>query len=48
MKKGLIGIAIILFAILLQQCSTGMEVLALVVGIVGLLITIISGVKSDG
>lgn len=47
MKKSLIGIAIILFAILLQQCSAGMEVFTLVVGIVGLVITIISGIKPD-
>ena len=35
------GIAILLFAILLQLCSFGMELLTLVVGIVGLIISII-------
>lgn len=35
------GIAILLFAILLQLCSTGMELLALGIGIVGLIITIV-------
>ena len=44
MKKSLIGIAI-----LLQQCSAGMEmdILSFMIGIVGLIITIICGVKSD-
>lgn len=47
-KKSLIGIAILLFAILLQQCSAGMEmdILSFMIGIVGLIITIICGVKS--
>lgn len=47
MKKCMAGIAIILFAILLQLCSVGMEVFNLIVGIVGLIITIISAVKAD-
>ena len=47
MKKCLIGIAIILFAILLQQCSAGMEVPVLIIGIAGLIVTIISGVGTD-
>lgn len=47
MKKSMIGIAILLFAILLQQCSAGMEIFTLMIGIVGLTITIICGVKSD-
>ena len=40
MKKSLIGIAILLFAILLQQCSAGMEIFTLTIGLVGLTITI--------
>lgn len=39
MKKNK-GTAILLFAILLQLCSTGMELLTLVVGVVGLIIAI--------
>ena len=35
------GIAILLFAILLQLASTGMELLTLGIGIVGLIISII-------
>jgi len=34
------GIAILLFAILLQLCSNGMELLTLGIGIVGLIIAI--------
>ena len=40
MAKSLIGIAIILFAILLQLSSVGMELLTLGIGIVGLIVTI--------
>ena len=39
MKKNK-GIAILLFAILLQLCSTGLEILTLLLGIVGLMITV--------
>ena len=39
------GIAILLFAILLQLCSSGMELLTLVVGIAGLIISIIDDAK---
>ena len=35
------GLAVILFAILLQLCSSGMELLALGIGIVGLVVTLI-------
>ena len=41
MSKSLIGIAIILFAILLQLCSVGIGWLPLGIGIVGLIVTII-------
>lgn len=40
MKKALMGIGLILFAILLQLCSSGMEILTLGIGVVGLIITI--------
>ena len=46
MKKNK-GIAILLFAILLQTCSTGMEALTLAVGAVGLVVTIIDDIKKD-
>jgi len=46
MKKNK-GIAILLFAILLQLCSSGMELLTLVIGLVGLFIAIIENVKKD-
>lgn len=41
------GIAILLFAILLQLCSTGMELLTLAIGVAGLVITIVDDVKKD-
>lgn len=34
------GIAILLFGILLQLCSTGMELLTLAIGIAGLIISL--------
>lgn len=40
------GIAILLFAILLQLCSTGMELITLGVGIAGLVIAIIDDSKN--
>ena len=44
MKKNK-GIAILLFGILLQMCSTGMELLTLGVGVIGLVVTIIDDSK---
>ena len=46
MKKSK-GIAILLFAILLQMCSSGMELLTLAVGVVGLVVAIINDSKKD-
>ena len=46
MKKNK-GIAILLFAILLQMCSSGMELLTLAVGAVGLVVAIIDDRKKD-
>ena len=40
MKKNR-GLAVILFAILLQLCSSGMELLVLGIGTVGLVVTLI-------
>ena len=45
LMKNTKGIAILLFAILLQLCSSGMELLTLGVGIVGLIISIIDDAK---
>ena len=44
MKKNK-GIAILLFAILLQMCSSGMELVALSVGAVGLVVAIVDDTK---
>ena len=46
MKKNK-GIAILLFAILLQMCSSGMELLTLAVGAVGLVLAIVDDSKKD-
>ena len=46
MKKNK-GIAILLFAILLQLCSTGMELITLGVGVVGLVIAIVDESKGE-
>ena len=46
MKKNR-GIAIILFAILLELCSTGMELLTLAIGAVGLVVAIIDDSKKN-
>lgn len=47
MEKSLKGIAIILFAILLQLCSTGMELLTLGIGIIGLVIVLRTAPKAE-
>ncbi len=47
MKKTMIGLAVILFAILLQLCSSGIELLTLGTGIIGLIFTIVSGLKAE-
>lgn len=44
MKK-MNGIAILLFAILLQLCSTDLEVVALIIGVAGLIIAIAEDIK---
>lgn len=46
MKRNGKGIAILLFAILLQLCSTGMEILTLGIGVVGMILAIVGDVKS--
>lgn len=46
MKKSK-GIAILLFAILLQLCSTGMELITLAIGVIGLLVAIIDDSRND-
>lgn len=47
MGKSLIGIALILFAILLQLCIRGVDYLAFGIGIIGLVFTIYSARKSE-
>lgn len=39
------GIAILLFAILLQLCSNGMELLTLGIGVVGLSVAVVDDIK---
>lgn len=46
MKKSK-GIAILLFAILLQLCSTGMELFTLAIGVIGLIIAIVDDSKNN-
>ena len=42
------GLAVILFAILLQLCSSGMELLALGIGVVGFVVTLIDDAQKLG
>ncbi len=46
MRKIGLGIAIILFAILLKLCSSGLDAFALLLGLIGLIIAI-SGVRPE-
>ena len=46
MKKNR-GIVVLLFAILLQICSSGIEWLSLGIGTVGLVITLIDDIKKE-
>ena len=39
------GLAILLFAILMQLCSSGMELLTLAIGLVGLVVAIFDDMK---
>ena len=41
------GLAVLLFAILLQMCSSGIEWLALGLGVVGLIVTLIDDVQKE-
>ena len=47
MKRNGKGISVLLFAILLQLCSSGMELITLGIGVVGLLLAIAGDVKSE-
>ena len=47
MKKNR-GLAVLLFAILLQMCSSGMEWLVLGIGVVGLITTLIDDHRKNG
>ena len=46
MKKNR-GVALLLFAILLQLCSTGMELLTLGIGVVGVVLVMIDDTKNS-
>ena len=41
------GLAVLLFAILLRMCSSGLELVALGVGVVGLIITLTDDAKGQ-
>lgn len=41
MKKIGLGISIILFAILFQLCSSGMDLVSLIIGVIGIVFIII-------
>ena len=41
------GLAVLLFAILLQMCSSGTEWLTLGLGVVGLIVTLIDDVQKE-
>lgn len=47
MKRAICGIALLLFAILLQLSSTGMELVTLGLGIIGLILTFVGGLKAE-
>lgn len=46
MKMDLKGISLLLLAILLQMCSTGLEILTLSLGIVGVIISFLDRAKT--
>lgn len=41
MKKICLGISIILFAILFQLCSSGMDLVSMIMGVIGIVFAII-------
>lgn len=47
MKKQILGIGILLFAILFRICSSGLELVPLVIGIVGLVILFLGYNQQD-
>lgn len=47
MKKCLLGIGILLFAILLTICSTGLGFTCLIIGIIGLFILILGTLSKN-
>ncbi|EJW19728.1 hypothetical protein PAV_1c07120 [Paenibacillus alvei DSM 29] len=44
----MVGIGIILFSILFKLCTSGMDLVALIFGFIGLLIVIFGGVSKSG
>lgn len=47
MTRAIKGIAVLLFAILLQLCSTGMELFTLGIGVVGLVMALTGVTKQE-
>jgi hypothetical protein len=47
MKKTLMGIGLIFFAMLIQMCAAGWEWLSLPIGFIGLIITVVFAMKSE-
>lgn len=47
MKKCLLGIGLLLFAILLIMCSTGMELYFFIIGFIGLFLVFLGAVSKD-
>lgn len=45
MKYSNLGIGLLLFAILLEMCSSGLSALSLCLGVVGLVILVVSSLK---
>lgn len=45
MKKIGVGIGILLFAILFELCSSGLETVSLIIGLAGLVIVILGGIE---
>jgi hypothetical protein len=44
MKKIGLGICILLFAILFQLCSSGMDLVSLIIGVIGIVFAIIGNI----
>ena len=45
MEKGILGIGLLLFAILLEMCSSGLDIISLGIGLVGMIVLFISALQ---